>query len=87
MFFLTLKGKPKEGAFAILNTDGEKILLFFQEKDDAERYKLLLEEEDYPEMEIIEYDDELIKKTIQLTGYNYTIITPHDLVVPPDTFN
>lgn len=87
MFFLTLKGKPKEGAFAILNTDGEKILLFFQEKDDAERYKLFLEEEDYPEMEIIEYDDELIKKTIQITGHNYTIITPHDLVVPPDTFN
>lgn len=87
MFFLTLKGKPKEGAFAILNTDGEKILLFFQEKDDAERYKLLLDaSDDFPELEINEYDDELIKKTIELTGYNYTIITPHDLVVPPDTF-
>lgn len=87
MFFLTLKGKEKEGAFAIINTDGEKVLLFFEEKDDAERYKLLLEEGDYPEMEIIEYDDEAILRTIQITGYNYSLIKAHDLVVPPDMFD
>jgi hypothetical protein len=87
MFFLTLKGKHKEGAFAIINTDGEKVLLFFEEKDDAERYKLLLEEGDYPEMEIIKYDDETILRAMQISGHNYSIIRAHDLVVPPDTFD
>jgi hypothetical protein len=86
MYFLTLKGKEKEGAFAIINSDDEKVLLFFEEHDDAERYRILLDEDEYPEMEIMEYDDEFVIKTLQITGHNYTIIKPHDLVVPPDTF-
>lgn len=87
MFLITLKGKEKDGAYAITNKEGEKVLLFFQEKDDAERYKLMLEESDYPSMEIREYDDDIVLKTVQITGYNYSVVGPYDLVVPPECFN
>lgn len=87
MFLIALKGKEKDGAFAITNKDGEKVLLFFQEKDDAERYKLMLEENDYPPMEIREYEDEIVLKTVQITGYNYSVVGPYDLVVPPECYD
>lgn len=86
MFIIALKNQKHNGAFSIINEKNEKVLLFFQEYDDAERYRLMLEEDDYPEMEILEYEDELILKTVQITGHNYSIITPHDLVVPPNAF-
>lgn len=88
MFIITLedKDKDKQGAFSIINEDGEKIILFFQEYDDAERYRLLLEEQGYPDLDIVEYEDDVVLKTAQITGHDYTIITPYDLVVPPNTF-
>jgi hypothetical protein len=87
MFLISLKDKEKESAFTLVNEKGEKVLLFFEQKDDAERYKMMLEESDYPRLEILEYDDELMVKTAQSTGHNYTVITPYDLVVPPNIFN
>jgi hypothetical protein len=86
MFIIALKNQKQNGAFSIINEFDEKVLLFFQEWDDAERYRIMLEEDDYPEMEILEYEDDLILKTVQITGHHYTVITPHDLVVPPDAF-
>jgi hypothetical protein len=86
MFLITLKNEKKNGAFSIINQYEEKVLLFFEEFDDAERYRILLDEQDFPEMEILEYDDELLTKTADAVGYNYSIIGPYDLVVPPDTF-
>jgi hypothetical protein len=86
MFIIALKDQKQNGAFSIVNEMNEKVLLFFQEYDDAERYLIMLEEDDYPEMEILEYEDELLLKTVQITGHNYSVISPHDLVVPPNAF-
>lgn len=87
MFLIALKGKEKDGAYAITNKEGEKVLLFFQEEDDAERYKLLLEDNGYPQMEIREYDDDIVLKTVQIAGYNYSVVGPYDLVVPPECYD
>ena len=43
----------------------------------------MLEDEGYPEMHVIEVEDEIMIKTCQVHGYNYTIITPNDIVIPP----
>jgi len=55
----------------------------FEEEDDAERYVMMLEEQDYPEMNILEVEDKLMVKTCENHGYNYTIITSDDIVIPP----
>ena len=44
---------------------------------------MMLEEEDYPEMHVIEVEDEAIIKTCKQYEYNYTIITENDIVIPP----
>lgn len=87
MFIVTLEDNDQQqGAFSIINDEGEKVILFFQEYDDAERYKLLLEDQGFPDLDIVEYEDDVVLKTVQITGHEYTIITPYDLVVPPNTF-
>jgi hypothetical protein len=87
MFILTINGKEKEGAYSVTDDEGDQILYLFEEEDDAVRYAMMLEEDDYPEMHIIEIEDEVMLKTCELHGYQYTIITPDDIVIPPETDN
>ena len=42
MFILAVKGFEEDGAFSLENDDGEKILIMFEEEDDADRYAELI---------------------------------------------
>jgi hypothetical protein len=83
MFILTINGKEKEGAYSVTDDEGDQILYLFQEEDDAVRYAMMLEEDGYPEMHIIEIEDDVMLKTCEIHGYQYTVITPDDIVIPP----
>jgi hypothetical protein len=87
MFILTINGKETEGAYSVLNEDGDHILYLFEEEDDAIRYVMMLEEDGYPEMHIIEIEDEIMLKTCRMHGYQYVIITPDDIIVPPNSYH
>ena len=84
MFLLTLKDRKDDGAYALQNKMGEKVLVLFEEEDDAERYAMMLEEDEEPaEMEVIEVDGALAMRTCRLYNYKYAVITPNDIVIPP----
>jgi hypothetical protein len=83
MFILTINGKETEGAYSVMDDEGEHILYLFQEEDDASRYAMMLEEDGYPEMHVIEIEDEIMIKACEYHDYQYSIITPDDIVVPP----
>ena len=85
MFIITVSGKEKEGAYSVTDDEGEQILYLFQEEDDAVRYAMMLEENGYPEMHVIEIEDDIMLKTCELHGYQYALITPDDIVIPPDS--
>ena len=89
MFLLTLKGRKDDGAYAVEDQYGEKVLFLFEEEDDAARYAMMLEyDEDYEkEMEIVEVDDELAIKTCKHNNYKYALITSDDIVIPPKNDN
>jgi hypothetical protein len=84
MFILTIDGRETEGAYAVLDEDGDHILYLFEEEDDATRFAMMLEEQNFPEMNIIEVDDDLMLKTCEMQNYQYTIITKNDIVIPPE---
>lgn len=84
MFVLALKGKETEGAYSVENEFGEKCLYLFVDKDDAMRYSLLLEADDYPEMSVVEVEDADAIGTCKEYGYPYYVITPDQIVIPPD---
>ena len=83
MFLLTLKDKKSNGAYAVQDQYGEKVLFLFEEEDDATRYALMLEDQEEKEMEIVEVDDDLAIKTCKMYNYRYAVITPDDIVIPP----
>ena len=85
MFILTVAGKENEGAYSVTDSEGNQILYLFEEEDDATRFAMMLEEEDYQEMNVIEVDDEVMIKTCEHHDYNYTVITENDIVIPPSS--
>ena len=84
MYILTVAGKENEGDYSVTDDEGDQILYLFVEQDDATRFAMQLEDKEYPEMHVIEVDDEIMIKTCEVHGYNYTVITEDDIVIPPD---
>ena len=84
MYLLTLKDRRDDGAYAVLNRYGEKVLFMFEEEDDAERYAMMLNDEEKDStLNVIEIDDALAIRTCKMYNYKYAVITPNDIVVPP----
>ena len=83
MFILTLKDKKEQGAYAVQDGYGNHVLFLFEEEDDAERYAMMLHEQDDKEMDLVEVEDELPLRTCKMYNYRYSIITPNDIVIPP----
>ena len=83
MFILTVEGKESEGAYSIADENGEQVLYIFEDEDDAIRFALLLEDQNYPEMHVIEVDGKVVIKTCELHDYRYSVITKNDIVIPP----
>lgn len=83
MFLLTLKDKRDDGAYAVQDQYGHKVLFLFEEEDDAIRYALMLEDQEETQMDVVEVDDDLALSTCKTYSYKYAIITPNDIVIPP----
>ena len=83
MFLLTLKNRKDDGAYAVQNRYGEKVLFLFEEEDDATRYAMMLEDQEKTIMDVVEVDDDLAIKTCKIYNYKYAVITPDDIVIPP----
>ena len=83
MWLLAEEGS-KEGAYAVKDEEGEKVLFMFEKKDDAERYRFQLEmDEETVLMDIVEVDEDVAIKACEMYNYKYTIVTPNDFVIPP----
>ena len=87
MFLITLKDQP-DGVYSLISEEGEHVIFFFEEEDDAERYLMLLEQhedhQDLPEMTVVEVDIDIASKVCEDKGYHYTVVTPDDVIVPPN---
>ncbi len=78
-------GSENEGIHTIREGGRNKILMF-ESEDDATRFALQLEAQDFPSPSVEEIDDEEIKEFCQGAGYEYELIPANDqsLVLPPE---
>ena len=83
MFILTIHGKEEDGAYSVRNEEGDHVLYLFEEEDDACRYAMMLEDEGSPEMHVLEVEPEMMIGVCETHGYDYSIITKNDIVIPP----
>ncbi len=85
MYLIAIDGKEHEGAYSVVSEDGDRILYIFHEQDDATRFAMMLEDDkDFPEMNILEVDGDIIIKTCEMQDYKYSVITSNDIVIPTD---
>ena len=83
MHIITVKGKSQEGAYAVVNEYGEKVVFMFEEKDDAYRYAEQLEAQGDPPMNVVMIKDSVAIAACERSGTRYTVIGKEDLVIPP----
>lgn len=83
-YILTLLNHP-EGVFSLIDREaGGKVIPVFEDVDDAERYALQLsEDDDSPELQIVEIEKEIIIAACEERNQRYAIITVDDLIIPP----
>ena len=73
----------EEGIHTIQEGDRNKILMF-KEKDDAIRYAMMLEAQDFPEPSVEAIDSEEIKLFCEKANYNWQIVESGQLELPPE---
>ena len=83
MWLLTTRSEKEEGAYAVHNRYGEKVLFMFQQEDDANRYAMMMEDYNGNPMDVIQVDDNVAIMTCKRYNYKYTVVTPNDIVIPP----
>lgn len=83
MFILTLKNRP-DGVFSVLSDDGDHVIPIFESEDDADRYNLMMsDDEENPKLQIVEIDQDVIVTACEERYHKYAIITKDDFLVPP----
>ena len=83
MFLLSSKNSSQQGAYAVEDKDGQNVLFFFEEEDDADRYAMLLQVEQNRSLSVVEIEDALAIRTCKMYNYRYAVIKPEDIVIPP----
>lgn len=64
--------------------NGQNIILMFEHEDDAIRYALMLEAQDFPEATVEGFDQAEIEEFCESAGYGYRLVPEGTLAVPPD---
>ena len=76
-------GTENEGIHTIQMGDRNKVLMF-EEEDDATRFSLLLEAQDFPPASVEAIDEEEIKEFCNQVGYDCELVAAGELAIPPE---
>ena len=84
MFVITLKDHP-QGIYSVFNKEEQRIVPLFELQDDAIRYVMqLAEDEENPELQVLNVEPQHIIHACRLQGQKYSIISADDFIIPPD---
>ena len=84
MFVITLKDQP-QGIYSVFDKQEDRIVPLFEQADDALRYVMQLsEDEENPDLQIMNVQPDQIIQACRMQGQKYSIISADDFIVPPD---
>ncbi|MEB3291398.1 MAG: DUF3110 domain-containing protein [Leptolyngbya sp.] len=73
-----------EGIHTLRVDDREDIVLMFENEDDATRFAVMLEAQDFPEATVEAMDQEDIEAFCDSAGYGCKIVPEGSLAIPPE---
>jgi len=77
-------GTDSEGIHTLKTSDNRNIVLMFEDQDDAERYTLMLEAQDFRVPTVESFDQDEIEEFCQGAGYECKLVEKGDLELPPE---
>lgn len=77
-------GTENEGIHTIQMGDRNTVLMF-EEEEDATRFGVLLEAQDFPTPTVEVLEDEEVKEFCRSVNYDWQLIQAGELAVPPDS--
>ena len=90
MFLITLQEHP-DGVYSVLDDEGDHVVYFFEDEDDADRYLGLLEanddDGDLPPLRTYEVDAKAGIGMCELRGMKYIVVQPDDIISPPPNYD
>ena len=84
MYILSVKNSDQQGAYAVEDDEGQRVIFLFEEEDDAVRYAMMMAMSDkkYPELNVTEVPDDVAINACEAYDYPYVIISSDDLLIP-----
>jgi hypothetical protein len=73
-----------EGIHTLRVDDNEDIVLMFENEDDATRFAVMLEAQDFPEASVEAMEQADIEAFCDSAGYGYKIVPEGSLAIPPE---
>lgn len=85
VFVLLFNARTDNEGIHSLQVGDRNVVLMFESEDDATRFGLMLEAQDFPEPTVEAFDAEEIEEFCQSAGYDTQLIEEGMLAVPPET--
>ena len=74
---------PKNEGIHTLRTPDQDVVLMFENEDDATRFGLMLEAQDFPEATVEAIEQSEVEEFCEGAGYGYKLVPEGSLTVPP----
>lgn len=85
VFVLLFNARTENEGIHTLKVDGRNVVLMFESEDDAMRYGLMLEAQDFASPTAEAFEQEEIEEFCQDAGYECKLVPEGTLAIPPET--
>lgn len=84
VFVLLFNARTENEGIHTIQEGARNKILMFESEDDALRFALLLEAQDFPTASVEAMDAEEIKEFCESAGYDWEVVPEGALAIPPD---
>jgi hypothetical protein len=85
VFVLLFNARTENEGIHTLKVDSRNVVLMFESEDDAMRYGLMLEAQDFASPTVEAFEQEEIEEFCQGAGYECKLVPEGTLAIPPDS--
>ncbi len=84
VYVLLFNARTENEGIHTLNVDGQDVVLMFEHEDDATRFALMLEAQDFPKAAVEGMDQAEIEEFCESAGYGHRLVSEGSLAMPPE---
>jgi hypothetical protein len=84
VYVLLFNARTENEGIHTLNIEGKDLVLMFEHEDDATRFALMLEAQDFPEATVEAMEQADIEEFCESAGYSCRLVEAGSLAMPPE---